>query len=300
MAKTHKRFRDRTEDAVINRQITFNMYRRKLINIALSMWDWEVPDTIDKQFLEKTLTFKGRILIFKDPDLGYLALPMRNSKGLDIYGKPLNRVAYANNGYQFGNSGDTILDETNSVVIYNNMLRENSIMDIEYYADKLAEIDQVISINLNAQKFPILISCTKDMQVAMLNLYEQYESGAPVIFGDDRIQTAAGKIGAINTTAPFVVDKLQIQKDNLWNEAMTALGVPNVQINKKERLITDEVNRAQGGINACRYSRQVSREDGAERCKIVFPDQKWGVKFREESVQETDQDKMNQEVENDG
>lgn len=298
--KKHKNYRDRVEEAVISKQRTFAMYERKLLNIATSMWEYEVPDTVDVPFLERTLIFQGRALLFKDPDIGWLALPMRNKAGLDIYNRPLKRVAYAANGYRFGEKADELLTEENSVIIYNNMLRTNSIEDIRYYAEKLAEIDQILDVNLNAQKFSILIRCSKEMRVAMLNAYEQYEAGVPVIFGDERMNTTNAQMQAINTAAPAIFPQLQQHKNNIWNEALTAIGIPNVAINKKERLITDEVERSMGGANACRYARELPRQEGMEHARTIWKGTTFKVAFREEAMAERDRYKVDNQEEQSG
>ncbi len=51
---------------------------------------------------------------------------------------------------------------------------------------------------------------------------------------------------------------------------MTYLGISNINIQKKERLITDEVTRNQGGTIASRYSRLESRRQAAEKINDMF------------------------------
>ena len=102
----------------------------------------------------------------------------------------------------------------------------------------------------------------------MLNLYKQYDGNEPYIFGDKSINTNA--IQVFKTDAPYVADKLYQLKTQIWNEALTYLGISNINVQKKERLITDEVTRNQGGTIASRYSRLNARRDACKQINAMF------------------------------
>ena len=75
---------------------------------------------------------------------------------------------------------------------------------------------------------------------------------------------------AISTNAPYVGDKLYQLKTQIWNEALTYLGISNLNIQKKERMITDEVQRNQGGTIASRYSRLEARREAVDKINRMF------------------------------
>ena len=102
----------------------------------------------------------------------------------------------------------------------------------------------------------------------MKNLYMQYDGNQPFIFGGKDLDINA--IKAISTGAPYVSDKLYELKREYWNEALTYLGIANVQTNKKERLITDEVNRTMGGVFASRLSRLNERQEACKKINEMF------------------------------
>ena len=81
----------------------------------------------------------------------------------------------------------------------------------------------------------------------MKNLYEQYDGNTPVIFGDKN-QLSVDTIKAIKTDAPFVANDIMQYKKEIWNEALTFLGVNNLS-EKRERLISDETNTNNELIN---------------------------------------------------
>lgn len=239
-------------------------YYEKLTELSISMFDWKnLPDSVDARFLELSLFGDGMCVFFKDEDMDdYLALRCMIGGRLNVYQIPTERRAYASNGY------NKALDETNSVIIFNNMLHTNSVLDVQIMSERLAEIDNIIMVNAKAQKTPILIVCDEKQRLTMKNLYMKYEGNEPVIFGDSNLNPKA--ITAIHTEAPYVGDKLIQLKTQIWNEALTYLGISNLNIQKKERLVSDEVVRNQGGVIASRYSRLNARRQAAEQINKMF------------------------------
>lgn len=242
---------------------TYLQYYMRLAELAMSMFEWKnLPDTVDARFLELTLFEDGQIVFFKDEELGYLCLQCAVNGGFNVYRIPTNRRAYAVNGYQKN------LTENDSVIIYNNFLRTNSMLDVRNFAERLYNIDRAIDVNINAQKTPILIKCDEQQRLTMLNTYQQYDGNQPVIFGDKALNTNAFQV--LNTGAPLVADKLYTLKTQLWNECLTYLGISNINVQKKERLITDEVTRNQGGTIASRYARLEARRQACEQINRMF------------------------------
>lgn len=242
---------------------TYLQYYMHLAELAMSMFEWKnLPDTVDARFLELTLFEDGQIVFFKDEELGYLCLQCAVNGGFNVYRIPTNRRAYAVNGYQKN------LTENDSVIIYNNFLRTNSMLDVRNFAERLYNIDRAIDVNINAQKTPILIKCDEQQRLTMLNTYQQYDGNQPVIFGDKALNTNAFQV--LNTGAPLVADKLYTLKTQLWNECLTYLGISNINVQKKERLITDEVTRNQGGTIASRYARLEARRQACDQINRMF------------------------------
>ena len=201
-------------------------------------------------------------VFFKDEVEDYLSLQCAISGPLNVYRIPIRRRAYAVNGY------NRELDDKNSVIIYNNMLHKNSMLDVRMFARELYNLDRAISVNANAQKTPILIRCDENQRLTLENLYMNYDGNKPVIYGDKGLNPNA--LSALKTDAPYVADKLYTLKTQKWNEALTYLGISNVNITKRERLITDEVTRNQGGTIASRYSRLQSRRMACEQINKMF------------------------------
>lgn len=242
---------------------TFLQYYNRLTELAISMFEWiNLPESIDPRFMELVLFSDGYCGFFKDEVLGYLTLRIMIGGHLNVYQIPTMRRAYATNGYQ------KELNEEDSVIIFNNMLHTNSLLEVENFSKRLWNLDRAIDVNANAQKTPILISCDETQRLTMKNVYKNYDGNMPVIYGDKNVRPDSIKV--MNTGAPYVADKLYTLKTEIWNEALTYLGISNVNIQKKERMISDEVMRNLGGVIASRYSRLNARQQACEQINKMF------------------------------
>ena len=246
-----------------NNNANYNMYYDRLTELAISMFDWKnLPDSIDSRFMELSLMRDGMCVFFKDEVMGYLALRTMIGGHLNVYQIPTLRTAYASNGY------NRQLNEDDSVIIFNNLLHTNTQPFINLYAKRLWQLDRIIDVNANAQKTPILVTCDETQRLTMKNLYMQYEGNMPVIFGDKNL--SPNSLKTLSTQAPYVADKLYQLKTQIWNEALTFLGISNLNIQKKERLVADEVVRNQGGVIASRYSRLNARRMACNQINKMF------------------------------
>lgn len=253
----------RNSDAIITNNIVFGHYYHRLKELALSMFEWiNLPDSVDSRFMEDCLFRDGFCAFFKDEVMGYLCLKTMIGGELDVYNIPTSRTAYASNGY------NRILNKDNSILIFNNMIHTNSVTDIKMFARRLYECDRTIDVNVKAQKTPVMITCDETQRLTMKNLYAQYEGNEPFIFGGKDLDLK--KVQALTTGAPYVADKVHETKMQIWNEAMTYLGISNVSMVKRERLVTDEVSRNMGAVVMSRYSRLNERKEACKKINTMF------------------------------
>lgn len=242
---------------------TFNQYYNRLTELAISRFEWKnLPPTIDARFLELVLFSDGMTVFFKDDVVGYAALRTMIGGRLNIYQIPTIRHAYAANGV------NVPLDENNSVIIFNNLIHTNSLLDVEMYAERLYKLDRIIDVNTKAQKTPILVQCAENERLTMKNLYSKYDGDEPVIFGDKGLNPKS--LTVFKTDAPYVSDKLYNLKTQYWNEALTYLGIYNLNITKKERVLSDEVNSNLGGTISSRYSALTARKYACTEINRMF------------------------------
>lgn len=279
-------------DSAVGNNMAYMTYYAQLLEIAISRFKWiNLPSTVDARFLELALNTKGFALFFKDEDIGFLGMNTTIGGQLSNYNIPINRQAFASNGYK---ANRTIRD---SVIVWNNLIHTNGQLKLLEFAKDLYNLECIIRTNANAQKTPLMILCDERTRLTMENLYQKYEGNAPFIFGSSRnSDLSVTSIQAMNTQAPYLADKLYQLKANIWNEALTFLGISNISITKKERMLSDEVNRMQGGVLASRYSATEARKQACEEINNMFGlnidvefRQDYTAKKKEESEEKKDE-----------
>ena len=252
-------------ESLIDNMYTLEQYISILQGIAISMFEWKnVPDSIDTRYIERSLFRDGSAIYFNDEVLHEdLCLSMISQGQFDVYGVPVKRMAFSKyNNYQ------KELNKENSVVIWNNLDRLPSYPIIMCFAYRLYNLDRIIDVNTNAQKTPILIRCDEKQRLTLKNAYKEFNGNSPVIYADNNFDPES--LTVLKTDAPYISDKIYDLKTNLWNEALTYLGIPSANVMKKERLIKDEVLRGLGGTLANRYSRLEARQHAVEQINKMF------------------------------
>ena len=225
----------KNKQALATNELTLVNYYLWLKSMALSVFEWEgLPDTINVKYLEQTLFEKGKCLFFYDNRLGFLSLACSSGSDVNVYGEPLQ---FNVNSFYYQKT----IKASDSVLIRNNDLEEPTQYQISAFANRLTEVERTTDINLKAQKTPLLILTDDKTQLTLKNVYRQYSTGEPVIYGDKSMLNSE-VLKVFKTDAPYIIDKLDAHKKVLWDEVLTFLGINNVNTDKKERLIVDEAN----------------------------------------------------------
>lgn len=226
--------------------ITFTDYFYRLMLLSRSVFKWNnLPNGIDEKWIERYLFTEGKCMFFHDKEKGFMIAKCTDAGQVNNYDEPTLLRAYGTNY-----NGPTLENNEDAVLIRNNDEMIPTSPTIQLYAWRLAEISRTIDININAQKTPIIIKCSDKQKMSLNQVYKQWDGYNPVIFGDKALEL--DRFDVLKTDAPIVFDKLQIQKHAIWNEAMTFLGINNANMDKRERLVDDEVqaNNEQVGLSA--------------------------------------------------
>ena len=204
--------------------------------LALNRYKWEnLPNGIESRYIEQMLYDNGECAMFDHPDFGLTVLRSSSRENLNIYGEPTKLTLTGFNEHR-----TVMIDDC--VRILNNDLALPTQQNIIYYARRMAEIDDIIMQNLRQQRVPYLFATDDNNSYSLKALYDRMYQGEPAIFVDkEMLSGQCENIMVIPTVAPYLVDKLQIQKQEMERELLTFLGINNT-LEKKERLLQDETN----------------------------------------------------------
>lgn len=289
MKKFLKSKNDKFKESVIRNIEANDDYQNRLKKIACSMFEWvNLPDSMSSRYLEETLFYDGKATLLYDETKGFINTRCADSGDLNIYNLPTSYECYSfdyrtNRNVYTGFKNEELNEETMCILVMNNYDRIPTYNTIQLFCEKLAECDRVCEVNLKAQKTPILIATDKTQLLTLENVYNQYDGNQPVIWGDKELLDDR-KLKVLNTEAPFVIDKIVDYKKEIWNECLSFLGINNIMIDKKERLITDEANSNNELINLNLQSFLVPRQEACKQFNKLFglegTDKELSVKVR--------------------
>jgi hypothetical protein len=253
-------------------EISYLSYLYRLMDYAMSAFEWhDLPKGVDARMLEYWLLQYGMVAFFYDKTLvgsrnapeGYAVLPVMISGEWDMYNYPVQRTAYTTQGANYQ------LDESNSVLIFNSYLRTPMLPTLKWYAKRLGNLDRTLDVNIEQQKTPKILRGDQAQKLTLTNMMQQVQENALWIWWYKGMEMSDA-IEVLDTTAPFVSKDLQTVKHQIWNEALTYIGIENVNTEKKERLVTDEVMSNMGDVEISRFTRLNSRNKSCDEIGDLF------------------------------
>lgn len=252
---------------LINSQLsnwkTYEMYKRQMLTLAENVFEFEnLPEYIDTAYLNKILLRQGSIAFFKDEVLGVLALPYTNIGNLDVYGRPKKITAMAQNGYR------KTLNYGEFVIMYDNNGRYPIYLDILQYAERLGMFQRVMDINIAQQKTPRFWKTKAEKEQSVKDMVNNVDGFENIVLTYDDIDLNDTTL--VLEPAPYIADKVDLNKDKIYNEFLRLIGIANLSFQKKERNIKDEVQAMQGGTIASRYSRFEPRKKAVDMINEKF------------------------------
>ena len=245
---------------------TYEMYKRQLLTLAENVFEFKnMPKYIDTAYLNKNLLRQGSIAFFVDEVMGLLALPYTVLGKLDVYGRPNSIEVKGKNGYR-----KILKNPDEFVIMYDNNGRYPLYQDVVQYAERIALDTKTIDINIAQQKTPRFWKTKTENQRSIQDLVNNVDGLENTVIAYDSIDLDDTSI--VLNPAPYVADKIDIQKEKVWNEFLRLIGIANMNFQKKERNIKDEVLASQGGTVASRYSRFEPRMKAVDYINEKFGD----------------------------
>ena len=255
---------------VINSQLsnfkTYKNYLDKMLLLAENVFQFKgINNFVDMAVVNLELVTKGSVAWFYDDIMQMVvALPYSNVGKLDMYGRPTKIMVRAKNGqyYRYLDRGEFVImyDNDSKLPIYSNILSA---------AERMALIKRTIDINTRQQQTPRFWKTSEENKKTIHDLVNEVEANVNTVITYDNIDIDETTL--VLEPAPYVSDKLTDLKKEEWAEFLELIGISNLAVQKKERVIRDEITSTMGGTIASRYSRFESRRKAIEEIN-----EKWG------------------------
>lgn len=247
--------------------LTFSYYYYKLMLIARSLFKWnDLPNNMDERWIEKYLFNSGKCIFYKDPDMGYMVAGLAEQGGINCYGDPTTVYPVAEN-YVY--RGKQLINNDNCYIIRNNDLMLPEFPIVRQYAFKLTNIDRAIDVNIEAQKTPTIVRCSDKQRLSLKNAINQRRDNEPVIWTADN-SNITDLISTLELNPPMVFKDLQIQKHMILNEVFTDFGINNANMDKKERMVANEVEANNEQVKASEDVMLKVREEACKQINRIF------------------------------
>jgi hypothetical protein len=251
------------------------MYLRVLTELAVNRFKWSgFPDSVDVRFLEMTLFYQALSVFYYDTDYDqYFALRGGSTNFLNMLDNPTGFFVVGNN-FQ----GKTV-SAKRAVPIWANYVRIPDLDIVTIYASRLAEMDRTVEINsANARRSKYIVT-TQNQQLSFTNINRQIDEGQNGISVGGAVQD----LDAINNVDlcvdPVTVLNLHILRTREWSECMGLLGIENANQDKKERLVSAEVDANSDQTSMMRFVNLNARRMACDKINKMYPDLNISVEY---------------------
>jgi len=236
--------------------------------IVNNLFEWEgLPNNMESRWIENYLFSDGQCVFFKDPVMGFMVAGIAQDGGVNCYNDPTTLTPVAVNYVYSGN--EPLTNGENCFLIRNNALRLPEFAVVRYYAFKLSNIDRAIDVNIEANKTPIIVKCSDRQRLSLKQAINQRKDNEPVIWTDDK-SDINGMVETMSLNPPMVFKDLQVQKHMILNEFFTDIGVNNANMDKRERMVANEVEANNEQVKACEDVLLRSREEACKQINRIF------------------------------
>lgn len=264
--------------AVDQTGIIERFYLRWITELAVNRFTWtglpEEPEgDLRPRYMELMLFRKAMVVFFRHKKFEkYLCLQGTYNGNLDMYFDPTSFNIYGN-GTVPQIDGLTV-SHKDAVPIWANMLRAPDLDMVSIYVKRLAKFDRTVDINVLAMQHPFIISATDEQRHTIVEAYRQVQDGQPVLMLNKNVMGADDITKTMTVLDmklhPDTITNLMLDKKKIWQECMTFLGINNANQEKRERLITDEVNANNSEVGAARAIALNARQQACEAINKKF------------------------------
>ena len=246
-----------------------NYFRKYLLQKAFSVFKWTVPETWDLDYFLYTLYSVGFIVVLDTENFGVIP-QFGTVGGYNVFYHPTYAII-----------SNPLLPATKRTIdkdctIIKLQPDYTSIMDIiNYYADMLALCSQSVAINLiNTHTATVFPAANKAMAESYKKMFDKVASGEPAVVIDKNLFTDTGEVAwtpfTQNVKNTYISSDILADMRKIENQFDTEIGIPNANTDKRERLITDEVNsnNTETGLRAQMWLEELKK--GVDKTNNMF------------------------------
>ena len=204
-------------------------YINKYYNIWMSKFKWTGLDeemaAQEENFIMRKFWSEGTVAARPIKNTDLMVYAPWTSQSLNYYDLPETIIMDNLHGAS-SNIIPTTVQVVNKdvVLLYCQPSHKPILSTVEYYVDRMVQVDMVINTNLQLQKMPWLIGVDEADKDKMEDIVQRILNNEVVVFADLQ---SLGKIQTLATNTPYIIDKLVEYKRGLEQELMTFLGVDN-------------------------------------------------------------------------
>ena len=248
---------------------TGRFYQRYLLKKALSVFKWTLPEWWDENYFLYTLYCRGFVAIFDSGKFGVIPQGC-GLQGYNVFYRP-KRVIIANPLL-------TTLEREIDVDCVLMQLQPDymGILDLcSHYAEKMALASSAINQNLWSTRLATVFFAETDAeQQSVKKAYDRMTSGDPMVVVRKNLRDENGnlkyEIFNRDVKNSYVISDLIADLRKIEAEFDTRVGIPNANTDKRERLITDEVNANNVETTILSDMWMDSIQDAIKKTKAMF------------------------------
>ena len=238
-------YNSRQNPSTIHTQNTglFNYYGSYLFKKILSVFKFEgLPGTWAENYFKSILFGDGFITVFKHPEYGVIPQNCSLSDTYSIFYQP-KRVIVANPVLKSSLELEVGID----CEIIKIQPDYRSVLDIvSFYADMLAVSAEAMGMNLlNTKVSYVFMAENKAQAETFKKAYDRLASGDPFVVIDKSLMNEDGSVNwqmfEQNVGQNYIVDRVLNDMKTIEDQFNTKIGIPNANTQKRERLISSEV-----------------------------------------------------------
>ena len=265
-AKSHSMYDLNYSHGQINQMIYQNHFLRNFAIMFVSKIKFlNFPDSVNTRLIARSLFFNEYTVFFKHDTYGFMCLPATSTGDLNYSGEPIYLQPLAENGKYIGGVYE---NHVNCVIMRNNIFCIPGIANAQYYAQILQDIESTAQMNLYVNRIPFIINTPKNMLLTVKNIIKQISDYSPVVVENKEAKNI--EFSLLNTNVPYLLDKLDDHFTNKLNEYLTLEGINNFYNDKKERVLTDEVNANNDLVGVMRNSQLECLKDSCKEINKIF------------------------------